>query len=156
MPERPRLLVSACLLGVPCRYDGGSQPLKGLDALAERYEVIPVCPEQLGGLSTPRPPSERRGSRVVTLDGADVTDAFRRGAEETVRLARRRGAKLALLKARSPSCGFGAIYDGRFTGRLVEGSGVAAEALARADIDIYSEAQLDRLAARQEDENDTV
>lgn len=155
MPERPRLLVSACLLGVPCRYDGGSLPLEGLDALAERFELIPVCPEQLGGLSTPRPPSERRGSRVVTFDGADVTDAFRRGAEEAVRLARRRGAALALLKARSPSCGFGAIYDGSFTGRLVDGSGVAAEALARAGIDIYSEAQLDRLAARQEDENDT-
>ena len=137
--DRPRMLISACLLGVKCRYDGGGQALPELTALMARYELIPVCPEQLGGLPTPRTPSERRDGRVVARDGTDVTDAFRRGAEQACRIARLYGARLALLKARSPSCGHREIYDGSFTGRRIPGSGVTAEALAAMGLSLYDE-----------------
>ena len=139
MNTRPCMLISACLLGVKCRYDGGGQTVAGLDDLMVRYELIPVCPEQLGGLPTPRTPSERRGGRVVTRDGSDVTDAFSRGAEEACRIARLYGARIALLKARSPSCGYGEIYDGSFTGRRTPGSGVTAQRLAAIGVEIHNE-----------------
>ena len=145
MENRPRMLVSACLLGVECRYDGGGQAIDRLDALMARYELIPVCPEQLGGLPTPRTPAERREGRVVDRDGADVTDAFRRGAAQACRIAALYGAELALLKARSPSCGRGRIYDGSFTGRLVPGDGVAARALMDAELEVYTENEIDVL-----------
>ena len=145
MENRPRILVSACLLGVECRYDGGGQAIDRLDALMARYELIPVCPEQLGGLPTPRTPAERREGRVVNRDGADVTDAFGRGAIQACRIAALYGAKLALLKARSPSCGRGMIYDGSFTGRLVPGDGVAARALMDAGLEVYTENEIDVL-----------
>ena len=145
MENRPRILVSACLLGVECRYDGGGQAIDRLAALMARYELIPVCPEQLGGLPTPRTPAERREGRVVNRDGADVTDAFGRGAIQACRIAALYGAKLALLKARSPSCGRGMIYDGSFTGRLVPGDGVAARALMDAGLEVYTENEIDVL-----------
>ena len=100
-----KLLVSACLLGVACRYDGRSKLHPLAQKLCRRHEVIPVCGEILGGLPTPRLPSERREGGVFARDGGDVTDAFRRGAEEVVRLARLTGAQAAILKERSPSCG---------------------------------------------------
>ena len=105
-----KLLVSACLLGACCRYDGASREHPLAKKLAERYPLIPVCPEQLGGLPTPRPPAERRGERVVTLSGDDVTERYRRGAEETLRLCRMLDCEAAVLKERSPSCGAGAVY----------------------------------------------
>ncbi len=143
MGDRPRILVSACLLGVACRYDGKGQAIPRLNELLAACEVIPVCPEQLGGLPTPRTPSERVGEKVLARDGTDVTCAFARGAAEALRLARLTGARLALLKARSPSCGSGEIYDGSFTGRTVPGNGVAAQALVDAGIDIFNEGQID-------------
>lgn len=141
---RPRVLVSMCLLGVSCRYDGRA---KGVDlgAMADKCELIPVCPEQLGGLPTPRTPSERRGDRVVSREGADVTAEFRRGAAQAALLAERFGAKYALLKARSPSCGVREIYDGSFTGAIIPGAGVAAEALCGLGIKLYDEHQVDAL-----------
>ena len=108
------ILISACLLGVRCRYDGGSKPQEPILRLMEKYTLIPVCPEQLGGLPTPRLPSERIGAQVVMKDGTDVTAAYRRGAEEALRLARLFGCRRAVLKERSPSCGSGTIYDGSF------------------------------------------
>ena len=143
MKHRPRVLVSACLLGAACRYDGKSQALTELDALLKRCEPIPVCPEQLGGLPTPRTPSERLGGRVISREGVDVTDAFTRGATETLQLANRLGVKLALLKARSPSCGSREIYDGTFTGRTIPGQGATAEALTAAGIAVYDESRID-------------
>jgi len=140
--KKPRILISACLLGVECRYDGGGQALPALDALMDEYDLIPVCPEQLGGLPTPRTPSERREGRVIARDGTDVTDAFSRGAAQVCRIAGLFRAEYALLKARSPSCGFGEIYDGSFTGRRVPGNGVAAERLAAMGVVIYSEDDL--------------
>ena len=142
-----KLLISACLLGCRCRYDGASKPLPWIAALAERHTLVPVCPEQLGGLSTPRPPSERRGDRVVTRTGGDVTAQYRRGAEETLRLCRLLGCEAALLKERSPSCGRGEIYDGTFTGTLTEGDGVTAELLRAQGIPVYGESRAEELLA---------
>lgn len=136
-----KLLISACLLGVACRYDGASKGLSEdvLRALMARHTLVPVCPEQLGGLPTPRAPSERQGSRIVMRTGADVTGAYTRGAQQTLALAQRFGCTAALLKQRSPSCGHGEIYDGTFTGTRVAGDGVTAELLGAHGIRIYGE-----------------
>ena len=139
------LLISACLLGLCCRYDGGSKPQPGVEALAERYRLIPVCPEQLGGLPTPRAPSERQGDRLVSREGADVTAEYLRGAEEALRLMDFFHAEGAVLKERSPSCGKGLIYDGSFSGILVPGSGVAAQWLAAHGLEIFGESQWEAL-----------
>jgi len=133
------LLISACLLGVNCKYNGGSNalPPEALERLRQRCRLIPVCPEAAGGLPIPREPSERRGDRVVSRSGQDVTAAFLRGAETAAALAERFGAKKALLKSNSPSCGSGMIYDGSFSGTLTPGDGVAAEYLKRKNVDIF-------------------
>ena len=138
------LLISACLLGVQCRYDGGSKPVMPTVALMEQYHLIPICPEQLGGLPTPRPPAERRGGRVVTQSG-DVTEQYRRGAEETLKLCKLLGCEAAVLKERSPSCGRGQVYDGTFSGTLTAGDGVTAELLAAHGIPVYGESQIEKL-----------
>ncbi len=140
-----RILVSACLLGLPCRYDGKSKPCDQLIALAGKHTLIPVCPEQLGGLPTPRPPAEIRGDRVRTDTGADVTDAYRLGADCAARVYAINRCDCAVLKARSPSCGRGVIYDGTFSGRLTAGDGVTAAALARAGAAVYTEDEIGNL-----------
>ena len=139
-----KILISACLLGACCRYDGASKAHPLAAALAECHTLVPVCPEQLGGLPTPRPPAERRGNRVVTQSG-DVTEQYRRGAEETLKLCELLGCEAAVLKERSPSCGFGKIYDGSFSGRLIDGNGVAAALLAANGIEIYGESGIESL-----------
>lgn len=139
------LLVSACLLGVPCRYDGASKPCAALELLAEKFVLVPICPEQLGGLSTPRVPAERKGSCVITRDGRDVTENYLRGAQESLRIARITGCRTALLKAKSPSCGCGRIYDGTHTGSLTDGNGTTAELLKANGITIYTETGMDPL-----------
>ena len=154
MKKEP-LLISTCLLGLPCRYDGASvegrfgasaAPLGDiLPLLTARYELVPFCPEIYGGLPTPRVPSERIGEQVVMRDGTDVTVAFLRGAEGALTLCRRLGIRRALLKAKSPSCGKGWIYDGTFSGTLTAGDGVTAEHLMRAGIAVYDEGELDAL-----------
>lgn len=149
MASRPRMLISACLLGVECRYDGGGQVLPALDALMSRYELIPICPEQLGGLPTPRAPAERQGDRVGDREGRDVTEAFSRGAAQACHLARLYGARLALLKARSPSCGCGEIYDGSFSGRRIPGSGITAERLSAMGVAVYTEADAEALIQKE-------
>lgn len=133
------LLISACLLGVNCKYDGGNNalPEEALAALREKYLLVPVCPEQLGGLPTPRVPSERQGARVVSREGSDVTEAFQKGAQEALFIARQTGCKKALLKTNSPSCGSGSIYDGSFSGRLTDGDGVTAERLKHEKIEVF-------------------
>ena len=136
-----KILVSACLLGVRCRYDGKSKPHPAVERLMEQHTLIPVCGEILGGLPTPRVSAERQGARVVTADGCDVTAAYRRGAEEVLRLARRYGCKAAILKERSPSCGSGRIYDGTFTGTLTDGWGVTAELLRDHGICVIGESE---------------
>lgn len=135
------ILVSACLLGVACKYSGGDNACPALLELAGRGEhtLIPVCPEVYGGLPTPRPPAERRGHRVVTGAGADVTAQYRKGAEIALQLARLYGCEAAILKKNSPSCGHGTIYDGTFSHTVVPGSGVAGELLAASGIPVYNE-----------------
>lgn len=135
------LLISACLLGAKCKYSGGSNalPPETLAALKARYHLIPVCPEVAGGLPVPREPGERQGDRVVSRSGRDVTEAYRRGAEAALALAGRFGCRKALLKAHSPSCGSGQIYDGSFSGRLIDGDGVAAALLRASDLVVLNE-----------------
>lgn len=149
---KPRLMVSACLLGVNCRYSGEGGCIPEAQALMDAAELIPVCPEILGGLPTPRTPAERLGERVVTRDGADVTAAYARGAEETLRLAERFGAKLALLKERSPSCGAGEIYDGSFRHARVPGDGVTAQLLKARGVTVYGESRVAELLERLKEE----
>lgn len=141
-----RILISACLLGARCRYDGVSKLQPWISDLAERHILVPVCPEQLGGLPTPRPPAERRGDRVMTRDGGDVTAQYRRGAEEALRLCRLLGCEAALLKERSPSCGSGMVYDGTFTGVLTAGEGVTAELVRAQGLPVYGESRVAELA----------
>lgn len=132
------IIVSACLAGYRCRYDGKTNPDESVVALVKRGEAIPACPEMLGGLPCPRVPSERTadGMRVLMRDGSDVTEAFQRGAEETLRMARLYECDRAILKARSPSCGCGTIYDGTFSGTLRQGSGVTAELLMQNGVSV--------------------
>lgn len=139
---KEKLLVSACLLGENCKYSGGNNYSPAVAALGERYELIPVCPEVLGGLPTPRVPSERTGEQVMGRDGTDVTAAFRLGAERALETALAQGITRAVLKERSPSCGSGQIYDGAFTGRVIPGQGVTAELLSARGLAVYGESRI--------------
>jgi uncharacterized protein YbbK (DUF523 family) len=136
---KPPLLVSACLLGVACNHEGRSSRRPHIEALAARFTLIPVCPEVLGGLTTPRPAAERQGERVVNVDGLDVTEEYGRGAAAALDVARAAGATRAVLKARSPSCGASAIYDGTFSRTLAAGAGVTAALLCGAGITVVSD-----------------
>ncbi len=139
------LIISACLMGCKTRYDGKTSEIPELEELKKKYHLIPVCPEQLGGLATPRDPSEKCGDRVVSAKGADVTEAFKKGAEEVLRLAKMFDCDSALLKERSPSCGFGKIYDGTFSGTIVDGSGVTAALLAANGVRVIGESHAGEL-----------
>lgn len=144
------ILVSACLLGVECRYNGGGVLEPEVAALLDRHHLIPVCPEIMGGLATPRTPAERNQGRVMTRDGEDVTTAYEKGAEQALKLALLYGCRAAILKERSPSCGNGKIYDGTFTGKLTEGEGVCAELLKAHGIKVYGESQIGRFLEESE------
>ena len=148
---KEKLLISACLLGVGCRYDGESRTSVPVAALSEKYELIPFCPEIYGGLPTPRTPSERVGERVLMKDGTDVTENFLRGAEAASELCSTLGCRLALLKERSPSCGTGVIYDGSFTGGLTEGDGVTAEHLRAAGVRVIGESRVSEIISNLEE-----
>lgn len=136
------ILVSACLLGVNCRYDGTGNLDPRLKDKIEDYTFIPVCPEQLGGLTTPRESSERIGGKLVSKVGKDVTHNFTRGAEEALGLAKLYKCEYAILKERSPSCGYGEIYDGTFTGNLITGNGVTGELFTQNGIKVIGESKL--------------
>ncbi|WP_285906514.1 DUF523 domain-containing protein [Pseudodesulfovibrio pelocollis] len=133
------VLVSACLAGQRCRYDGTASPDPRVMDLVARGRAIPFCPEIAGGLPTPRPACELRHGRVVDRDGADRTDAFLRGAEQGLDLARLARCDRAVLKARSPSCGLGHVYDGSFSGILVPGHGLFAAMLLDAGVHVATE-----------------
>lgn len=140
------MVVSACLIGVRCNHVGEANTSEAVVALGARHRLLPVCPETVSDLPTPRPAAELQpDGRVVTGAGADVTDAYRRGAAQAVRLARATGAVAAVLKARSPSCGCHEVYDGSFTRTRVPGEGVTARALREAGVPVYDE---DDIAAR--------
>ncbi|MFP4031505.1 MAG: DUF523 domain-containing protein [Desulfococcaceae bacterium] len=133
------ILVSACLAGVRCRYDGGHNRFDPVVEMVRAGEALPVCPEQLGGLTTPREPAEIRDGRVWTVSGTDVTAAFQRGAEEAFRLGKLIGCRRAILKARSPSCGAGLIYDGSFSHVTAPGDGFLARMLREAGAAVFTE-----------------
>jgi len=148
------ILISACLAGINCKYNGGNSQIDHIRKMLLEGKAIPVCPEQLGGCSTPRPQVEIiAGNGADVLDGKckalgkngeDVTKEFIKGAEEVLKIAKLSGAKMAILKARSPSCGKGRIYDGTFSGGLVDGNGVTAELLIRNGIAVISEEDLQK------------
>lgn len=144
MKKQP-ILVSACLLGVCCRYDGASKPNPDIIGLREKYILLPICPEVDGGLPTPRTPSERVGDKVLMRDGKDVTENYNAGAEAALEKAKAFGCTMAILKARSPSCGNGEIYDGSFSGKLTSRDGVAAELLKKNGIQVFTENEIDKL-----------
>ncbi|HNS99534.1 MAG TPA: DUF523 domain-containing protein [Polyangiaceae bacterium] len=136
------IVVSACLLGACCRYDGRSQANDNVLSIIAHCGFLPVCPEQLGGLSTPRARHEIIGERVVSEYGDDATDAFERGAQQAFLLVTLSAARLAILKARSPSCGKGQVYDGTFTGRLCAGHGLFAKRLIEYGIRVLTEDEI--------------
>lgn len=133
------ILVSACLIGLRTRYAGDGNSIDWITALADRHTLIPVCPEQLGGLPTPRVPCERVGAQVLDKNGEERTHAFASGAEMALNVARLNHCSAAILKQRSPSCGSGVIYDGTFSGTKIPGDGVAAEMLKAAGMRVFSE-----------------
>ncbi len=137
--ERPTVLLSACILGADCKYNGGNNYRDGIFDLFTKYNVIPICPETAGGLVRPREPSEKVGNRVLSKSGKDVTAEFKKGADVTLEIAKNHNAVYAVLKAKSPSCGCGVIYDGSFTGNVIPGNGVTAELLLKCGIKIYNE-----------------
>lgn len=143
LPAGMRIGVSACLLGVRCKYDGTSNYAEeAVRELAEKFTLIPVCPEQLGGLTTPRPPAEILDGRVITKDGQDVTESFQRGAKETLEIFKLLKLEAAILKEGSPSCGSSLIYDGTFTGVKIPGMGLTVRLLRDQGIGVISEKAL--------------
>ncbi|MGI6236663.1 MAG: DUF523 domain-containing protein [Candidatus Excrementavichristensenella sp.] len=140
-----RLLVSACLLGVPCRYDGKSIPCPAVLSLAKKHQLVPFCPEIYGGLPTPRPPAEAKDGRVLDREGNDKTAQFVRGASEALRVYLLADCEAAILKSRSPSCGLHQIYDGSFTGALVPGSGFTAALFREEGIQVFDEEHIEEI-----------
>ena len=145
-----KILVSACLLGANCRYDGGNNQRSQVLELLKDHTLIPVCPEQLGGLSTPRPPVEWQGEKAMNNQGTDCTRQFVKGAEEALRIARLYQCELAILKAKSPSCGNHQIYDGTFSGTVVDGAGGTARFLQEQGIRVLNETEVEAWLAELE------
>lgn len=143
------IIISACLCGCNCKYNGGNNYNEKIKKIYDEGEAILVCPEEMAGLSTPRDPVEIQGgsgvdvlegkAKVISVNGTDVTDKFLKGANKVLEIAVKNNVKKAILKGKSPSCGSGKIYDGTFTGKIVEGNGVAAELLKLNGIEVVSE-----------------
>lgn len=134
---KEKVLISTCLLGVNCKYNGKNNLKEEiLKDILDKYEVIPICPEVWGGLTTPRDPAEIVGDKVLSNKGKDVTENYKRGAIETLNLAKRLNITKAILRAKSPSCGNGKIYDGTFTNTLIDGDGVTTKLLKENGIEI--------------------
>ena len=140
-----KILVSACLLGAACRYDGRSKTYPQIDALRGKCELIPFCPEEAGGLPTPRVPAEITKQGVFTRDGRDVTKAYRRGAQKALALARKEKADFAILKSKSPSCGKNEVYDGSFSGVLTAGQGITAALFSENEIPVFTEEEIEKI-----------
>jgi len=135
-------IVSACLAGVNCNYKGESRPRQKVIELVKKGKAIPVCPEQLGGLTTPRSPAEQKGNKVFRKDGKDVTAQFEKGSKEALKIAKLADCNEAILKSNSPSCGCGKVVDGTFSGRLIDGDGVFAKLLKKNNIKVFTENEI--------------
>ncbi|WP_297634133.1 DUF523 domain-containing protein [uncultured Clostridium sp.] len=133
------ILVSACLLGVDCKYNGKNNLNLEVLELLKGKEYTPVCPEQLGGLMTPRKPAEIREGKVINNEGVDVTQEFEKGARETLKIKEIFNAEFAILKEGSPSCGSGKIYNGKFEGKKIEGKGITVRLLEENGVKVCSE-----------------
>ena len=136
-------IVSACLCGINCKYNGRNNLNPAVLKLVKEGKAIPVCPEQLGGLPTPRIPSERKNGKVINKEGIDVTKNFQDGANEVLKLCKEINIKTCILKSKSPSCGYGEIYDGNFNGTLVKGNGVLTDMLIDNGIEVISSDKID-------------
>lgn len=140
------LIISACLVGVNCKYNGDNNKNKKVDEIFKKGEAIPVCPEILGGMNIPRIPceikTESKKRKVINKKGEDKTQKFKVGAEKTLKISKKIGAKKAIMKAKSPSCGYGKIYDGSFSKTLIKGNGITAQLLLNNGIEIMTEKDL--------------
>ncbi len=136
------IIVSACLAGVKCRYDGNDNATNKVIEMVKKGIAIPICPEQLGGLQTPRIPAEIYEEKVINKKGENVTSQFKKGAKETLRIAELANCHKAILKQNSPSCGYGKIYDGSHTGKIIKGIGLTANLLSKKGILILTEEDL--------------
>ena len=139
------ILVSGCLLGIACRYDGKSKPHQPVIELMDKYNLIPFCPEAIGGLPTPRPPAEIVGDKVINSQGTDVTAQYSKGAEEALRIAKLYNCKYAILKEKSPSCGNGLIHNGKFDNGLIDGDGITTRLLKKNGIIVLGESEIEKL-----------
>lgn len=143
-------LISACLCGINCRYDGKSNSLSYISELVRQGKAVPICPEVLGGLPIPRVPCEiitdsLGNKKVVNALGLDLTAEFTLGAQKTLDIAKILDIKTAILKSKSPSCGYGLIYDGSFTGKKTTGSGLTADLLSKNNISVYTEENIENM-----------
>jgi len=143
--RKEKILVSACLLGINCKYDGTSNKNEKILKLAKDFILIPVCPEILGGLPIPREPAEQKGKRVITKSGEDATKYFERGAKEVLKICKILKIKKAILKQKSPSCGCGKIYDGTFSGKLIKGEGATTKLLKKNKIKVFTEENFEKI-----------
>ena len=140
---KEKILISACLLGTPCRYDGKSKICDKVEELSEKFELIPICPEVMGGLDTPRLPCEIKDGKAIRSDGKDMTRFYQKGANDALALAKKEKCSLAVLKEKSPSCGTHFIYDGTFSKTLIDGKGITAKLLSENGIKVFSEDDID-------------
>lgn len=140
-----KIIVSACLLGMATRYDGNSKFNEELYSIIKNHEIIPLCPEQLGGLATPRKPNEIRNGKVIELSGKDNTELYIKGAEETMRIAQLLKCNFAILKEGSPSCGRNNIHDGTFSGSKIPGQGITTRLLLNNGVTVLSEKQISEI-----------
>ncbi len=145
------ILISECLAGVPCRMDGKSKIIPEIKELVDSGQAVCACPEVLGGLPTPREPSEKCGDRVINRVGKDVTAEFEKGAEEALRIFRQNKCTMAVLKSKSPSCGSGMIHNGLFDGGLIPGNGVCAQLFLDEGIEVITEQEYLRRYAEEKD-----
>ena len=147
MEKEIKVLISACLLGDNVKYSGGNNLTPELVTMLEKYNVkiVKICPECFAGLPIPRVPSEIREDKVFSKDGRDITEEFLSGAEKTYQIAKRKQVDFAILKERSPSCGSSFIYDGSFSGKVIEGQGLTAKKLSKENIIIFSEENLEEI-----------
>lgn len=151
--KREKVLVSACLLGIPCRYDGKSKKCVEVEKLERYFDFVPVCPEVLGGLKTPRDPSEIKDGKVLTKKGRDVTQNYKDGAYWALAACKVKGIHLAILKENSPSCGVHRVHDGLFSGKTIGGLGITAKTLQKNNIAMIDEEEAKELLSLLEEKH---